>query len=932
MTHSQTLKALTAAWLLLPGVMMAQQQDTDNDGICNPDAQHPAFGAVVDYAQFPQLTDVPSMYITVYKTTATMGADGKYTYEVDYSRTMDVSTTKTDWYYQCRIVIADRNGKMKQIDEEVQLRGRGNSTWNWVNSGKRPFRLKFPAKKKLLVNYDMAKGAEVNGSYANAKNWTLMANAFDKTLIHNAFTYELGHNKLTNLPFCPAYRFVDLYVNKQYYGTYQVSDHIQVASDRVAIADDGWFVEVTGAGNGNAFLESPYVQVGSGYANIKNPETETEPGTFAQIRQSLSEYYTACTNKSGYQDKVDLASLIDWTIGEEIAGNFDGTYGNIFHYREAQNDKWHVGPLWDLDIAYGGHDDMARNHVWDHGHGWEAMSNILRSLYGDKTFFKAFYERWQTVYDDGKLNEWAKQKIDELAGIVRQSQAKNFSMARPFNNSTYGINQSDNMGGSFASYDAAISYFKSWVTAHIEWLNGEYSQQYTTLGLDMPTPGPGVIGGLEEVGKNAFFAPNQYGEMLYTFTGSSEMMVVGAPVEIVSTVDNVDLYIGKEMWKDGSSGNKVNSFNLNQEEVNKLAQNGYTFSLVVWDNGTISSVKVSGLSAPAEPEPCSHTYLHGEFAQQADKSFRRVCDLCGEAETDGDVYYQATLYPESDAAEVRYVTASLSWQPSAQKPNSILVVEAPQSVVAQMQGYNIVCGKKNADGNLTCADFRLTDGHPYYSNNKFVAAQAIYTRTLSNRVGTICLPFKQQQATANGVSYYHMASVDASGVLLTAIQPDVEGNASAYVPVVFVAEPGTNVLTVQATDVTVKKSSAEKINIQCEGWTMVGTMESLTFTDVRTDDRLVDEMGQRQQLYFIQDGTFWHGTGRFSSSPFRAYILSTQTLSMPSSAPIRIEDATGIEHIIGTEDVMADEIQISRLLLPLPAGCYQVNGRAVNVK
>lgn len=478
------------------------QNDADDDGKLEPDDENPAFGTKVDYKQFPQLTDIPSMYITVYETTATRDEKGDYTYEYDTNKTVEISTTKNDWYYQCRIVIADKYGKMKQRDELVGLRGRGNSTWTWVQSGKRALRLKFPSKTKLLAEQD-AQHNEVN-SFADAKSWTLMANAFDKTLIHNAFTYELGKGKLTNLSFCPAYRFVDLFVNGTYYGTYQVSDQVQVDKKRVNVnSKTGWFLELTAAGNGNIFLEDPYVNVGNGnlYANVKNPEDATsETATFTAMNDYLTSLYSKLQSewshdfsfKTGYRTLVDMPSLIDWLIGEEISANYDGTYGNVYAYREAENDKLHFGPMWDLDIAYGGHQGttMATKHVWENDGHFAGMNTLLTTLYTDPYFVRDLYERWQTIYNNGELKVFCNEKIDMLAGIVSQSQAKNFTEAHPFGALTFGIDQADNMGGSFNSYDDAIAYFKQYVSDRIDWLNTEYSTKYATMNCATLDPCP----------------------------------------------------------------------------------------------------------------------------------------------------------------------------------------------------------------------------------------------------------------------------------------------------------------------------------------------------------------------------------------------------------------------------------------------------------
>ena len=84
--------------------------------------------------------------------------------------------------------------------------------------------MKFASKTELL-------GKE----YTKAKKWTLLANHGDKTMIRNALTYDLG--KFMGFTFCPAAVFVDLFLNGNYRGTYQISDQVEVYSDGDVISD-----------------------------------------------------------------------------------------------------------------------------------------------------------------------------------------------------------------------------------------------------------------------------------------------------------------------------------------------------------------------------------------------------------------------------------------------------------------------------------------------------------------------------------------------------------------------------------------------------------------------------------------------------------------------------------------------------------------------
>ena len=66
--------------------------------------------------------------------------------------------------------------------------------------------------------------------------------------------------------------------------------------------------------------------------------------------------------------------------------------------------------------------------------------------------------------------------------------------------------------------------------------------------------------------------------------------------------------------------------------------------------------------------------------------------------------------------------------------------------LSSAETYNIYNNTKDEAGNQVCPDFRLTDGHPYYGPNKFVATKAHYTRSVKNDWGTIVLPYKYQVA------------------------------------------------------------------------------------------------------------------------------------------------------------------------------------------
>lgn len=791
------------------------QLDTDGDGKLEPCAEYPAFGALVDYKQYPQITeDVPTVYLTT-----------------DNAFTWDAWTAKSEEYVTANIVIADKNGTIKQRNEPVSFRGRGNSTWQ-SGSKKKPWRLKFSTKTALLTEQD-ANYQPVN-NYADAKSWTLLCNVFDKSLIRNAVSHELG--KRYGMEFCPAYRFVDLVINGQYQGTYQISDHVQVDKNRVNVnSKTGWFVEFSI----DKFIEAPSLSAAAGSqtvkASIKSPEADItlEDGTteYARMSQWLGTMWTNLCNGANeyntnskadfkaFRDMVDMESLLGFVILQDLAGNYDGAMANVYAYKEANADKLKFGPLWDLDLAYGNHDKLTGKHFW------EAQSQGVGFLFGnmfkDPYFVKALNEKWLEFQDGENLSKFINAKIDALAETIDGSQAANYDTTgdtwRQWDNA-WSISSGLNLGHGVSNYASAIDEIKTYIASRAEWLTQVYAAQYTALGC-------------------------------------------------------------------------------------------------------------------ASLDPCADFGHNDGYVKQADGTYKKGCDVCGtESTTDTQTYYQFLVYPESKKTETIMAT---NWQPSAEKPNSIAVVEAKQSVVEQIDGYNIIAGKKTtfADGTtgLTCKDFRLTDGHPYYSENKFVATNATYSRNISNPIGTICLPYKMQLAENADAKFYHLKSVSSEEVVLTPINPEEEGNASAYVPVVFIAKDGKTSLTVTGENITVKKTSALEPNSTVEGWSMVGTMEKQVIDDVTT---LVDELGAQQYLYYFSGGKFWRATGKYTNNPFRAYILGDENIFAGGTSNakmlIKIDEGTTTSIVDVNKDKAEEKpLVISRLYIPLPEGEYRMGGRRV---
>lgn len=390
-----------------------------------------------------QRTDVPSVYI-----------------ETENRR----SITSKEQYINCTFIYVDGDSLGRY--ENTLIRGRGNSTW-W-NSDKKSFRVKFEKKQRLLGD-----------GFANAKSWTLLANHGDKTMIRNALTYDLG--RFMGMKFCPAARFVDLYLNGNYQGTYQISDQVQVHKKRVEVDEDsGWLLEVA---NENSKEEPLISSTGFNIMyNIKNPKDQQLTvdrriaiGRWIQQFESAVASHDYCDPEKGWRAYVDEEDFINWYVGAEITGNIDALY-SIYMYKEADDQKMHFGPLWDLDLGY---DNSSERSLLNNMEAFLGLWNrpfekILQRLWQDPWFVQACNDRLRELTDRG-LQAYLLSHIDSLRTTIWQTQTENFKKWR-INQKVYDWAKHSY----YTTYDGYISELKSFVSIHIPYLQRAFAERQAT--------------------------------------------------------------------------------------------------------------------------------------------------------------------------------------------------------------------------------------------------------------------------------------------------------------------------------------------------------------------------------------------------------------------------------------------------------------------
>ncbi|MCH5321026.1 MAG: CotH kinase family protein [Eubacterium sp.] len=135
-------------------------------------------------------------------------------------KTITNSSDHSDWEAGT-IMVVQPNGTVDYMGVMDKMSGRGNGTWDTGNV-KNPYNIK------------LAKSTSLLGMNA-AKKWCLLANVNDGSLVKNQLTYDFA--KYIGIKYQPVCKPVDLYVNQQYLGSYQLSEKVEIKSNRINVTD-----------------------------------------------------------------------------------------------------------------------------------------------------------------------------------------------------------------------------------------------------------------------------------------------------------------------------------------------------------------------------------------------------------------------------------------------------------------------------------------------------------------------------------------------------------------------------------------------------------------------------------------------------------------------------------------------------------------------
>lgn len=391
---------------------------------------------------------------------------------------------------------------------QIEIRGRGNNTWTLE---KKSYRIKFAEKTNLL--------GQGGGP---ARSWTLLAVHCDQSMLRvaAALTYAA---KLSGIDFSSSVRFARVFLNGRYDGVYQVSEQMQVQDYRVNVDDT-----ITEGGEIGFLVEyskrpdDVYVNDGWGNSYVVKSDFYNDQ-QLRYISDCLSNAFEALTtgDKGYISDFIDLDSVVDTYIVEELFKNLDVGWGSFYMYQDI-GAKLHFGPVWDFDLSAGNADP---------DDGDPNFSKPQGIYVGDTTCNYQQSHRWFKIFCEYDwFKEMVKERWFEVTGVTKEIPSyvrrvaalysdefdENFERWPIFGNR---INREPAAIRALKTHDAHVEYLAKWLEQRIAWLDDYFagknpsdggSEEYTFSGGNGTKASPYLIATAKDF--NSFTTAMLFGE------------------------------------------------------------------------------------------------------------------------------------------------------------------------------------------------------------------------------------------------------------------------------------------------------------------------------------------------------------------------------------------------------------------------------------
>lgn len=365
-------------------------------------------------------------------------------------------------YVDCAIAVVDPTGTYETVsDEESTIKVRGNSS---SQGEKKPYNFKFSSKQELL---GLGKG----------KKWALLSNMYDKTQLRNLLSFEFARD--IGMPYMQQSAFVEVYLNGEYRGLYQLCEPVDVDETKVDIDKDGnealLEIEPRAGYSNDHWITSPRYKLLLGFNEPEEPTDEQR--TYYKEFLGLAEDAMASGDYARLCEYVDVESFANAYIVQELFKQLDyNTSSTRFYIKEG---RLYEGPVWDFDLSSGNcsrglypeyHNKDTTGISWQGIHCVGLWNQYLfrfdefKQLVSDRLM-----ELQPVIVNLYENNELGRSRIDTWLVEYREDIDRNNELwSTAVRHSPYEHSPVD------GTYNSEIGYLRDWLRNRNQWLLDYY--------------------------------------------------------------------------------------------------------------------------------------------------------------------------------------------------------------------------------------------------------------------------------------------------------------------------------------------------------------------------------------------------------------------------------------------------------------------------
>ena len=371
-------------------------------------------------------------------------------------------------------IVESQESKVVVLRDSAGLRLRGNASKDFP---KKPYRIKFANKHSVL------------GSPAKAKNWVLVNNYGDKSLMRNILAFHVS--EAADMPYTPFCKAVDVMVNGEYKGCYQLCDKIEVKKGRVDIQEmkptdvsgealtGGYLWEV----DSYAYNEENYLYTQRGIGvTIHSPKDDeivsAQQSYVTSYYQSLEDAaYKASVTNTQWREYVDYSTFARYFLINQFSGNPD-LYWSMYMYKQRGDQKAYTGPVWDFDLAFDNDNRVyplknATDYLY--GIAGEPAAFARKMLFADQQAKDEMKACWHKMRNRGIDADELVAYVDSVSEELEQSQRLNF-LRWPILNQYVHQNPV-----ALGSYSKEVDRIKEYLKMRISWMDQKLGYEWHPL-------------------------------------------------------------------------------------------------------------------------------------------------------------------------------------------------------------------------------------------------------------------------------------------------------------------------------------------------------------------------------------------------------------------------------------------------------------------